>query len=198
MRPCDQEIIVIEDDSSDTTKDDGSDDGSLGEEIMRTTLALQEIDEAALDITHSPFDNAFNFDQPLRPSTITIDPKTRYRLYLDKVLEVFPDISLDHARSLYDTSQQQPLHSPDDDVSQAIITQILDTGKYPKEKDKKKDTKRKRTTGSGSDEDDSEWTSPDRSTGWPLYSGHVYVNSINQKTSDLSRFLSRQTLHNYD
>ena len=168
MRPPSKEVIVIEDDSSDF--------GSLDAELTGGFFTLpEETDEPALGISPSRSNYAYdtdpNFYQPpepvhIRPPAIVTDPKILYQLYLDKILEVFPDICLDHARSLYDArcrgDQEYQVDGSDDDISQLIIMQILDAGKYPKEKDKKKKLKRKRSSESGSDGEEAEWLDPDR------------------------------------
>ena len=97
---------------------------------------------------------------PEVPARIETDPEVLYQLYLDKVLEVFPDICRDHARLLYDT-QLQGLGSERtpriiEYMSQGVIMQILDSDKYPKQRDKKKKLKRKRSTESNRESDNFE------------------------------------------
>ena len=69
---------------------------------------------------------------------------------LEKILEVFPDISHEHCREIYDAQMLNPVEGQP--VAQTLITQILDKGKYPKEKDRQKELKRKRLTNSDDEE----------------------------------------------
>lgn len=92
-----------------------------------------------------------------RPQPFQIDTRTRYEICLSGVLEVFPDISHDHVRQLYDTWTKDD--GTNDGVNERnvvpeITTQILDAGKYPKEKDRMKELKRKRSPQLSSDEEE--------------------------------------------
>lgn len=69
---------------------------------------------------------------------------------LEKILEVFPDISHEHCREIYDAQMLNSVEGQP--VAQTLITQILDKGKYPKEKDRQKELKRKRLTNSDDEE----------------------------------------------
>ena len=97
---------------------------------------------------------------------IVTDPEVLYQLYLDKVLEVFPDICRDHARRLYDTqlqilgSQRSPRII--EYMSQGVIMQILDSEKYPKHRDTKKKLKRKRSTESSRESENENFERADR------------------------------------
>ncbi|KAL8785457.1 MAG: hypothetical protein Q9195_008634 [Heterodermia aff. obscurata] len=69
---------------------------------------------------------------------------------LEKILEVFPDISHEHCREIYDAQMLSPVEGQP--IAQTLITQILDKEKYPKEKDRQKELKRKRLTSSDDEE----------------------------------------------
>ena len=69
---------------------------------------------------------------------------------LVKILEVFPDISHEHCREIYDAQMLNP--GEGQLIAQTLITHILDKGKYPKEKDRQKELKRKRLTNSDDEE----------------------------------------------
>ena len=156
-----REVIEIE--------DDDTDHGRLSEEVF----TLDNAGEAFLPISPEDRDR----DQALlldwtAPDFISspleaTDPAALYRICCDQILGVFPDICLDHVKKLFNTrieAGQEQLILTANDFSQAIITQILDDGKYPKEKDKKKDLKRKRSTEPDSNDNDIQWTSQDRSS----------------------------------
>ena len=104
--------------------------------------------------------------EPTPSPELVTDPEVLYQLYLDKVLEVFPDICHDHVRLLYDTRVQafgpQRSTSASEDMSQGVIMQILDAEKYPKQKDTTKKLKRKRSTVSDGERDDDEFATVDR------------------------------------
>lgn len=92
------------------------------------------------------------------PQIIVTDAEVLYQLYSDKVLEVFPDICRSHLKVLYETHTAdlapQRSQQSNEVVSQAVIVEILDSEKYPKEKDGKKKLKRKRTQDSDGEEDE--------------------------------------------
>jgi len=76
-----------------------------------------------------------------------------YERCLLEVLELFPDISRDHVKTLYDTEMQhdRPGNSPSTMI-QDIIEKVLGKGKYPREKDRLNDLKRKRSRDSDQEE----------------------------------------------
>ncbi|MCJ1476761.1 hypothetical protein MMC13_005430 [Lambiella insularis] len=98
---------------------------------------------------------------PVEGLSVTItDPELLYQQYLGKVLEVFPDVCRSHLKLLYDThtADLAPNRSKqaNDQVSQAVIVQILDSEKYPKEEDRRKKLKRKRTDDADGEEEEEE------------------------------------------
>ena len=77
-----------------------------------------------------------------------------YDSCLIEILELFPDISHDHVKHLYDSETQgSGPHRTQTLLVQYLIDKILDSGKYPKEKDRLKELKRKRYL----DSDEEEW-----------------------------------------
>lgn len=85
---------------------------------------------------------------PIRPPT-----SLSYERCLSEVLELFPDISRDHVKILYDTKlQHDRTESPPPTIVQDLIEKILEKGKYPKEKDRLNDLKRKRSRDSDQEE----------------------------------------------
>lgn len=86
---------------------------------------------------------------PLGPQ-MDVDVFQGYEACLQEVLEVFPDISRDHVQQLYDA--QMPVPMDGQTIPQHLISQILDKGKYPKEKDRLKELKRKRFVDSDEEE----------------------------------------------
>lgn len=80
-----------------------------------------------------------------------------------EVVEVFPDISLDHVRQLYDTRVLQDNNLGGAGLAQEIILNILDGKSYPKEKDSIREKKRKRSQDLDSDEEEAaRWRTVDR------------------------------------
>ena len=64
---------------------------------------------------------------------------------LEKVLEVFPDVSRDYVRITWDKRCSNNVAGPAGlPTEQRIIEDVLDGGTYPKEKDRIKELKRKR------------------------------------------------------
>ena len=155
-----REVIEIEDDETDYGH------------LLNDTFALDDAGEGFLPLL--PEDHFRDQSLPLHWNSATdfadlpleaTDPNVLYQIYLDQILGVFPDICLDHIKKLFNAhiragNDQSAITA--NDFSQAIITQILDTGRYPKEKDKRRDLKRKRPTKEESDDEGIKWTSPDR------------------------------------
>ena len=176
--PIPREIIEIEDDSSD------EDDAWRQLVTLEDNDAFDYLPEDSTD-AETP---ALNTALPLAPVSPSLDspypsvtdPEILYLIYFEKVLEVFPDICHEHVRLLYNARTrafgEQQSAAPKDDFSQGVIMQILDTGNYPKEKDKKNELKRKRSSRSGSNEEDAEWIAKDRLMSDNLYySEDMYV-----------------------
>ena len=100
--------------------------------------------------------------------TFLLEPEVLYQLYLDDILEVFPDICLDYAKELFDTQIQQ--FPPDGTVacikflSERVASQIIEKeDSYPKESAKRKKLKRKRSSSRESDsESDDDWRTEHR------------------------------------
>ncbi|OCK85963.1 hypothetical protein K432DRAFT_438909 [Lepidopterella palustris CBS 459.81] len=61
---------------------------------------------------------------------------------LNKLLEIFPDISHDHVLTLFRNGNRQGMHGSA--WCDELIVQVLDSGKYPKETDTRQELKRKR------------------------------------------------------
>lgn len=80
-----------------------------------------------------------------------------------EVVEVFPDISLDHVRQLYDARILRDNNLGRAGLAQNIILNILDGKTYPKEKDSIREKKRKRSQDLDSDEEEAaRWRAVDR------------------------------------
>lgn len=94
-----------------------------------------------------------------------------------EILEIFPDISHDHVRQLYEVAFQK---TEDDsqraNISQILILGILDEKTYPKEKDKVNELKRKRSKVLDSDEEEAaRWQDLNRGQDASVYSREAYV-----------------------
>ena len=81
-----------------------------------------------------------------------------YEVCLKGITEIFPEICHDHVKQLYD--QRRMALEYDEDITQALIEQIMDSGKYPQERDrlkKLKELKRKREDQRSDDEEAARW-----------------------------------------
>ncbi|KAL8692598.1 MAG: hypothetical protein Q9218_002414 [Villophora microphyllina] len=93
---------------------------------------------------------------------------------LTEVLEVFPDISRDHVKSLYDTHVSAGIQAFGGSLSEHLISQILDGGKYPKERDRQNELKRKRSSAQTSDDERAaKWQTLERPQVDSIYRSHV-------------------------
>lgn len=94
----------------------------------------------------------------------------------NEVLKIFPEIALDHVRSIYDKCVQAagPYLANDNPIAQAVIEDILDVGTYPKEKERAKERvkelKRKRADRNSDDEEAAVWKTADLGDDPLLYS----------------------------
>lgn len=93
-----------------------------------------------------------------------IDERVYYEACLAKVLDVFPDISHDHVRQVYDVELGKSENgSQRANISEVLILGILDQKTYPKEKDRINELKRKRSNALDSDEEEAaRWKDLDR------------------------------------
>jgi len=84
------------------------------------------------------------------------DPEECYKLFLRKVLEVFPDHCQDELKRLYDARFADGL-CPNSrafikEFAVEVILQVVQADKYPKETDRKRSLKRKRAESDNEDE----------------------------------------------
>ena len=91
---------------------------------------------------------------PARTSESIASPALpSYERCLTEILELFPDISHDHAKKLYDAEVEAPRQGGSPlTIARDLIEKILDKGKYPKEKDRLNELKRKRLRDSDEEE----------------------------------------------
>ncbi|SLM40238.1 hypothetical protein LPUS_10983 [Lasallia pustulata] len=157
-----REVIEIEDSS------EYDDEDAFSPELLN----LDDFDNGELGYGVDPAYYGFgdNGDAPIRQNFVPDLPTQQapsFEECLGRVVEVYPDICHDHIRQLYDTQVlafvPQAGLSPQDQISQLLILQILDTDKYPKESDRRKELKRKRSVTLDSDEEDAAtWTAVER------------------------------------
>ncbi|KAL8681631.1 MAG: hypothetical protein Q9186_002300 [Xanthomendoza sp. 1 TL-2023] len=134
--------------------DSGDDEHDLRLEDYLTPEQLQ----AAVDRSLLPLNT--NVGTGLPPEPNAWDPLAiRNRLWvpydglLQKILDVFPDISHEHVKSLYDSHPTNALSPDGVPLSEGIISQILDAKNYPKERDRQNELKRKRSKSPKSDDE---------------------------------------------
>lgn len=100
-------------------------------------------------VSISSHDSSSGLPRDQSANTISSD----YDLCLIEILELFPDISHDHVKHLYDSELQGSGHNRTQTLLlQHLIDKILDSGKYPKERDRLKELKRKRYLDSDEEE----------------------------------------------
>lgn len=170
-----REVIEIEDSS------EYEDEDTFAPEL----LSLDNFDHDGLGYGVDPAYCRFGDDRDARISQnstpdLSAQQPPSFEDCLGRVVEVYPDICHDHVRRLYDTQVlafvPQAVVSPQDQISQLLIVQILDDDKYPKESDRRKELKRKRCTALDSDEDDAAtWTAVERAAYPDEYSKQALV-----------------------
>ncbi|KAL8705051.1 MAG: hypothetical protein Q9201_001821 [Fulgogasparrea decipioides] len=110
-----------------------------------------------------------------------------YEVCLKDVLEVFPDVSHDHVKGLYDTAATPGSEVFGISLSEHLISQILDGGKYPKERDRLNELKRKRSLTQNSDEERAaRWQAHERLRGDTLYATQA-KNLLQEDFPDVPR-----------
>ena len=88
------------------------------------------------------------------------DPSNHYDACFRSVLELFPDISHDHIRNLYDEKIQSTHGVEPDSLIPLLLDSILNGGSYPKEKDRLralKDLQRKGDADRAEDDEAARW-----------------------------------------
>ena len=164
-----REVITIDDSDSEPEDDLHLDNAQLVNQFYQFDQnAQQQLFDGIIGQLPDPVDPVSLEVLPEEPTAPVVeqpDPAALYQAYVSKVLEVFPDICLKHVQQLYDAHTQadgeQRFAAQEDDISQHVITQILDGGKYPKERDTRRALKRKRESEEEGGED-VKWTSPHR------------------------------------
>lgn len=144
---------------------DSDDDQDVRLEDLMTPEELQAAVQRSLELDIIP-------DLPLTPDGDDWDPHSPqtgqgpalapYDQCLQQVLELFPDVSHDFVKNLYD---RRPPNTPSPDgipLSEEIISQILDSVNYPKERDRQNELKRKRADSDG--DKAAKWASIDNVT----------------------------------
>lgn len=148
-----QRRIVIDITDSDDDQDARLEDLMTPEELQAAVQRSLELDIIP-DVPHIPEHDDWNPPSPQNGHDPALAP---YDQCLQKVLEVFPDVSHDFVKNLYD---RHPPNTPSPDgipVSEEIISQILDSVNYPKERDRLIELKRKRAD--SDDEKAAKWAS---------------------------------------
>ncbi|KAL8997222.1 MAG: hypothetical protein Q9188_006376, partial [Gyalolechia gomerana] len=110
-----------------------------------------------------------------------------YEQCLRDVLDVFPDISHEHVKKLYDGRDQIEIVAPGISNAETLISLILDEGEYPRERDRLNELKRKRL--SELDDDDeraAEWKNAEHTAGESFYSMHAR-NLLQEDFLDMPR-----------
>lgn len=135
-----QEIIELSDSEDDGILANGADQSLLSNKpsfFPNDSQAEEDADDGTLG---NEQDNGLG-------SSESYSPIDDHQICLHGILEVFPDISHNHVRQLYD-KDIDTLRPQDWQINTAIqrlIEKILDGGKYPKERDQIRELKRKRS-----------------------------------------------------
>lgn len=108
-----------------------------------------------------------------------------YQSCLREILEIFPDISHDHVQHIYNKHTEViiPDGQQENTVAQALIEKILDSGDYPKEKDRIKELKRKRSDKENDEEEAAKWKYMDLRDDPAEYAKVAYVSTLMLYTS---------------
>ncbi|KAI4263099.1 MAG: hypothetical protein L6R42_001737 [Xanthoria sp. 1 TBL-2021] len=147
-----QRRIVIDITNSDDDQDVRLEDLMTPEELQAAVQRSLELEIP--DVPLTPEHDDWNPHPPQNGPNPALAP---YDQCLQKVLEVFPDVSHDFVKNLYD---RHPPDTPSPDgipVSEEIISQVLDCVNYPKERDRQNELKRKRAD--SDDEKAAKWAS---------------------------------------
>ncbi|KAL8667136.1 MAG: hypothetical protein Q9168_007337 [Polycauliona sp. 1 TL-2023] len=161
----------------DITDDSGDDQDAGFERFMDPEDLLDIIPDAPPSPPHHERD-PLNIIQQAPTQTVA-----RYDQCLRNVLEVFPDVSRDYVQNLYDG---HPPNTPPADgipVFESIISTILDSANYPKERDRQNELKRKRADSDG--ERAAQWASH-TNVARPEYE-HEAVDALVDEFPDIPR-----------
>lgn len=127
---------------------------------------------------HSPASS--RHESILNPPNLLVvskDGRTEYERCLSEVLEVFPDISHDYVHQTIESwTRSKELNGEDHEQNLAtgLISQILDAGKYPKERDRINELKRKRSQEPNSEEEETaQWKNAKRELETCVYHGEA-------------------------
>ncbi|KAL8934346.1 MAG: hypothetical protein Q9211_005280 [Gyalolechia sp. 1 TL-2023] len=111
------------------------------------------------------------------PSLTDVLPPPTMATYdqcLRDVLDIFPDISHEHVKKLYDGRNDIEIVAPGISDAETLISLILDGGEYPRERDRLNELKRKRLSELDDDaERAAEWKNAERTAGESFYSMHA-------------------------
>ena len=202
------EVIDISSDS-DNDEDNDDDDASVVEtdaELFNHYLNLPLDDfNAFLDLPYSPSENLNGAPEgpaedprPVitaspAPPVRRPDPEECYKLFLGKVLEVFPDHCRDKLKKLYDAQiaaeQGSKSRLSVEEFAVEVILEIVQSKTYPKETDRRKNLKRKRTESDNEDEV-ARYMAPERQKAAPIEIQEAWVSSHNTPHLCVTRFLS--------
>ena len=119
------------------------------------------------DLLSNPAVRSFNASGDGLPTTAyasSTDPEAHYQSCLESVTECFPDVSHDYVQSLYSKQFHSFKLGEVSTLAQTLISQILDRGPYPKEKDRLKainELKRKRGKSNDELQEATKWKNSD-------------------------------------
>lgn len=128
------------------------DEENDGEDYSDNSFFENFLDEDVSGVRISPV--PIRTPAPYSSETSTV--VSSYEKCLTELLELFPDISREHVRSLYN-GLDQPISLHAQTAAQVLIDKVLDGGKYPKEKDRIKELKRKRSDKNNDEEEAARW-----------------------------------------
>ncbi|KAL8833549.1 MAG: hypothetical protein Q9170_004204 [Blastenia crenularia] len=133
--------------------DESDDDREIQLEDFMTADELNAVLRGPLAGTPGPdhHDHGNNLEAPLTEAPPALAMVT-YENCLQEVLEIFPDISREHVKKLYDERQTNGAVASTISIPQALISLILDGGTYPKERDCLNELKRKRLSEQDNDD----------------------------------------------
>ncbi len=154
MKPFpDREIIELS---------DGEDDASFTFDADQDFLANDEFDRGSPSHNRQAEgdEETLNHSRADEPGSVGArTPFDDYQVCLHEILEVFPDISHEYVQQVYDKDIEAvgPYGRHHNTMAQKLIGEILDSGKYPKERDRVRELKRKRSDKDVDEEEAAKW-----------------------------------------
>jgi hypothetical protein len=145
---------------------DGEDDGSFTSDTDQDSLANNAFVQGSTSHNRQVEEafESWGYGRPIergldRAHNTTDD----YQTCLNRILEVFPDISHDHVQQIYnkDIEAIGPYERHNINMVERLVGKILESDKYPKQRDRVRELKRKRSDKDVDEEEAAKWKDMD-------------------------------------